>query len=52
MQTFDKRAALLTEQLQTSAGIDPRMDIFNSGYIMAVKDLLLVELDDTKPEEV
>jgi hypothetical protein len=48
MQTFDKRAALLTEQLQSAAGLNPRMDIFNSGYIMAVKDLLLVELEDTE----
>lgn len=46
MQEFDKRAAFLTEQLQVSAGIDPAMDRFNSGYICATRDLLLVKLDD------
>jgi hypothetical protein len=38
--------AILTEQLQVSAGIDPQMDRFNVGYISAVKDFLLVSLDD------
>jgi len=53
MREFDKRAAFLTEQLQTSAGIDPHMDRFNSGYIMAVKDLLLVDLETVvEPKEV
>ena len=29
-----------------TAGKDPVMDRFNSGYICAVRDVLLVKLDD------
>jgi hypothetical protein len=38
----------MTAELQGNAGIDPSRDRFLVGYIAAVKDLLLVELDDVK----
>lgn len=38
----------MTEYLQYEVGKDTRTDIEYSGYIKAVKDLLLVKLDDIK----
>lgn len=38
----------MTAELQSNAGIDPNRDRFLAGYIAAVKDLLLAELDDIK----
>jgi len=37
---------VLTETLQNDAGINPRTDAWQAGYIQAVKDFLLVRLDD------
>lgn len=51
MKAFDRRAADFTEYLQKEAGKDARQDAFNSGYIAAVKDLLLITLDGTKETE-
>ncbi len=38
----------MTAELQSNAGSDPTRDRFLVGYIAAVKDLLLAELDDIK----
>ena len=48
MKALDSRGAILTEQLQNEAGINPRQDAFNAGYIAAIKDLLNIQLDDIK----
>lgn len=48
MKALDGRGAILTEQLQNEAGINPRQDAFNAGYIAAIKDLLNIQLDDIK----
>jgi hypothetical protein len=41
----------MLEYLSTEVGKDSRADIICSGYIQAVKDLLLVSIDDTKEME-
>ena len=48
MQMFDWRSQQMTEYLQESVGIDTRRDVEYSGYIKAVKDLLLIKLDDVE----
>lgn len=48
MQEFDRRAAAMSEYLQEEVGKDPRTDVQYSGYIKAVKDLLLIDLDEIK----
>ena len=46
MAAFDWRSRQMTEYLQDNVGVDNRKDIEFSGYIKAVKDLLLIQLDD------
>lgn len=41
----------MVEYLTTEVAKDPRNDLIYSGYIQAVKDLLLVSLDDVKETE-
>lgn len=48
MHEFDNRAQAMTEYLQTSVGIDTRQDVEYCGYIKAVKDMLLMTLDEIK----
>lgn len=36
----------ITEQLITSAGVDPAEDRFKSGYIAALRDVYLIRLED------
>lgn len=48
MEAFDYRSRAMTEYLQDNVGINSRQDIEYSGYIKAVKDLLLITLEDVK----
>lgn len=41
----------MTEQLQNEAGTNPLQDREYVGYIKAVKDILLVSLDEFKETE-
>lgn len=43
--SFDKEGKLRTEWLQDNAGKNPVEDARNSGYILAIKDLLNIHLD-------
>lgn len=43
-QLFE-RVVILTEQLQSEAGLNPLQDREFAGYIKAVKDMVNVELD-------
>jgi len=40
------RLEILTEKLQSEAGKNPLEDRFTVGYITAVKDLLLVDIEE------
>lgn len=48
MQMLDERGNVLTEKLQNTAGTDPVEDARDSGYIRAIKDLLLIEYEETQ----
>ena len=48
MQAFDKRGNDRTTFLQHNAGQDPIEDARMSGYVLAVKDLLLVDFEETQ----
>lgn len=48
---FDDRAKGMLEYLATEVAKDPRTDLIYSGYIQAVKDFLLVSMDDVKETE-
>lgn len=48
MRALDGRGIILTEQLQNEAGLNPRQDAFNAGYIAAIKDMLSIQLEDIK----
>jgi hypothetical protein len=45
-QHLQERSNAVKEVLADSAGIDSLQDRFHSGYIAAVKDILLVQFDD------
>lgn len=48
MHTFDERGNERMTLLQHNAGRDPVEDARNSGYILAVKDLLLIDFEETQ----
>lgn len=41
----------MVDYLSTEVAKEPRTDLIYSGYIQAVKDLLLVSMDDVKETE-
>lgn len=49
-QNLQERADAVKEILADSAGLDSGQDRFHSGYIAAVKDILLVQFDDIGEE--
>lgn len=50
MQMLDERGRVLTEALQDNAGDNSVSDARASGYIRAIKDLLLVTYEETQEQ--
>lgn len=50
MRAFDQRGQERTELLQQNAGINPVEDARMSGYILAIKDFLLVEFEESQQQ--
>lgn len=48
MRALDERGIARTELLQSNAGKDPVEDARYSGYILAIKDFLLVDFEESQ----